>query len=146
MRRSPRAEAKLEAVLLAHTDVLAARRRVLAVAPEGPLFEALESLAQLERHYVAATAGVALSFPASSFDVIVADSRRCGAGERAGVRELTRVLRPGGRLIVAVAVACAATARRRLLAEGYLVALAAYDARAHVLVAVRGEFADDAAS
>jgi hypothetical protein len=139
--RSPRPEAKLEAVLLAHSDVLAARRRVLAIAPEGPLFETLEGLAQLERHYVAGTETVAARFPLTIFDVIVADSRRCGAGERTGVRELTRVLRPGGRLIVAVAATCAGMLRRRLIAEGYLVTLAACDERTHVLLAVRSEFA-----
>jgi SAM-dependent methyltransferase len=139
--KSPRGEAKLEAVVLAHSDVLAARRRVLAIAPEGPLFETLEGLAQLERHYVASTATVAARFAPNSFDVIVADSRRCGAGERDGVRELTRVLRPGGRLIVAVAAACAGMLRRRLIAEGHLVVLAACDERTHVLVAVRSEFA-----
>jgi hypothetical protein len=139
--KSPRAEAKLEAVLLAHSDVLAARRRVLAIAPDGPLFETLEGLAQLERHYVASTETVAARFPLTIFDVIVADSRRCGAGERNGVRALTRVLRPGGRLIVAVAATCAGMLRRRLIAEGYLVALAACDERTHVLLAVRSEFA-----
>ena len=139
--RSARAEARLDAVLLQHTDVLAARRRVLAIAPDPEVFELLESLAQLDRRYAVGAAAVDPSFPSSSFDVVLADSRRAGAGERDTVHQLARVLCPGGRLIIAVPTACAAAMRRRLAGEGFLVALAACDERVHVLLGVRGEFA-----
>ena len=140
-RRSARAQARLDAVLLQHTDVLAARRRVLAVAPDPEVFELLESLAQLDRRYAVRAAAVDASFATASFDVVLADSRRAGAGERDSVHELARVLCPGGRLIIAVPTACAATLRRRLAGEGFLAALAAADERMQVLLGVRGEFA-----
>jgi len=138
---SARAEARPEAVLLQHTDVLAARRRVLAIAPAPEVFEVLESLAQLDRRYTARAAHPDPGLANASFDIVVADTRRGGAGERESLHELARVLCPGGRLIIAVPVACAATARRRLAAEGFLVALAAVDERVQVLLGVRGEFA-----
>ena len=140
-RRSARADARLHSVLLQHTDVLAARRRVLAIAPDPEVFELLESLAQLDRRYAVRTAALDPSFASASFDVVVADSRRAGAGERDSVQQLARLLCPGGRLIIAVPTACAATMRRRLAGEGFLVALAACDERSHVLLGVRGEFA-----
>jgi len=140
-RRSPRAQARLDAVLLAHTDVLAARRRVLAIAPDREVFEMLESLAQLDRRYAVRASTVDRSLATASFDVVIADSRRAGVGERDSVHELARVLCPGGRLIISVPTACAATLRRRLGGEGFLVALAACDERTHVLLGVRGELA-----
>ena len=141
VRRSARADARLDAVLLAHTDVLAARRRVLAIAPDPRVFELLESLAQLDRRYAVRATAVDTSFATASFDVVLADSRRAGAGERDSVHELARVLCPGGRLIIAVPTACAPMLRRRIAAEGFLVALAAADARTQVLLGVRGELA-----
>jgi len=135
-QRSARPTARVESVLLQHTDVLVARRRVLAIAPETALFDTLESHGQLERRYLARASAVALRAEAG-YDVIVADARRGGAGEREGLRELTRALRPGGRLIVAGAASCGGMLRRRLEAAGLLVALAACDERTHVLVAVR---------
>jgi hypothetical protein len=138
---SVRVEARLEAVLIQHTDVLAARRRVLAIAPGPEVFEVLESLAQLDRRYGVRDAAADPTLATSSFDVVVADTRRCGAGERESLHELARVLCPGGRAIIAVAPACAATLRRRLADEGFLVALAASDDATQILVAIRGEFA-----
>lgn len=133
-----RAQARPEAVLLQHTDVLAARRRVLAIAPAPEVFEVLESLAQLDRRYAVRAADPGLA--TASFDVVVADTRRGGAGERASLHELARVLCPGGRLIIAVPLAFGATLRRRLCAEGFLVALAAADDRVEVLLGIRGVF------
>lgn len=137
---SARVEARLEAVLLQHTDVLAARRRVLAIAPTPEVFDVLESLAQLDRRYAVRSAAAHPALATESFDVVVADTRRCSAG----ARELARVLCPGGRAIIAVAPACVATLRRRLADEGFLVALAAADDSVHILLAIRGEFAADA--
>ena len=136
-----RSAPRLEAVLLAHTDVLAARRRVLALAPGPELFEVLESLAQLDRRYAVRSAHVDPSHATASYDVVLADVRRFGVSESRSVKELARLLCPGGRAIVAVAPERAATVRRRLAAEGFLVALAAADESTQVLVGVRGEFA-----
>ena len=139
--RSARPEARLDAVLLQHTDVLAARRSVLAIAPDVELFELLESMSNLEIAYAARSRAAALGFADGVFDVVVTDSRRSGGvAERAGARELSRVLRPGGRLIIAAACACAPQLRRRLECEGFLVALAAADERSELLVGVAGEF------
>lgn len=107
---------------------------MLAIAPETALFDTLESLGQLERRYIARASALRGE---AGYDVIVADARRGGAGERDGLRELTRALRPGGRLIVAGAASCGGMLRRRLEAAGLLVGLAACDERTHVLVAVR---------
>jgi hypothetical protein len=114
---------------------------VLAIAPAPEVFEVLESLAQLDRRYAVRAAAIDTSFASASFDIVLADTRRAGAGERDNVHELARVLCPGGRLIIAVPTACAATLRRRLAGEGFLVALAAADERVQVLLGVRGEFA-----
>jgi hypothetical protein len=138
---SVRAQARTEAVLLQHTDVLAARRRVLAIAPAPELFEVLESLAQLDRRYAVRAAEPDPGLATASFHVVVADTRRGGVGDRESLHELARVLCPGGRLIIAVPPARAATLRRDLAAEGFLVALAAADERVQVLLGVRGEFA-----
>jgi len=141
---SARVQARLEAVLLAHTDVLAARRRVLAIAPTPEVFEVLESLAQLDRRYAVRSAAADPAVATESYDVVVADTRRCGAGGRESIHELARVLCPGGRAILAVAPACAPTLRRRLADEGFLVALAASDDSVQILLAIRGEFTAEA--
>lgn len=144
--RSARPQARLDAVLLQHSDVLAAPRSVLAVAPDVELFELLESMSNLKIAYAARSRAADLAFADDFFDVVVADSRRSGGlGDRAGARELARVLRPGGRLIIAAAVVCAPQLRRRLGCAGFLVALAAADERCEVLVGVAGEFSSESA-
>lgn len=143
---SARVEARLEAVLLQHTDVLAARRRVLAIAPAPEVFEVLESLAQLDRRYAVRSASAYPALATASFDVVVADTRRSSAGERESLHELARVLCPGGRLIIAVAAPRVTALRRRLAHEGFLVALAAADETTHILLGIRGEFAGEASA
>jgi SAM-dependent methyltransferase len=120
----------LEAVLRQRTDILETERRVLAIAPDPPLTETLEGLGHLDYRRAA-----------QSFDVIVGDSAQFGADARAALHELTRMLRPGGRLILAVAAERADFFRRRLASEGFLVSIGHQDADGQVLLAVRGEFA-----
>jgi SAM-dependent methyltransferase len=114
---------------------------VLAIAVRAPLGETLARLPHLEYRHAARASAVELRFVAESFDVIVCDSERIDADAHRAPRELARMLRPGGRLIVAVAAERADAYRDRLAPEGFLVARARTDGETHVLVAVRGEFA-----
>jgi SAM-dependent methyltransferase len=141
-RRQSRASAILEAVLRQRTDILETERRVLAIAPDGALDETLEGLTHLDYRCAAHATEVHQCFIAESFDVIVGESARFGADARCALHELTRMLRPGGRLILAVAAERADFYRRRLVAEGFLVSLAHEDDNTPVLLAVRGEFAE----
>ena len=131
----------LEAVLRQRTDILETERRVLAIAPDPPLTETLEGLGNLDYRRAAHAGQVHQRFVAESFDVIVGDSAQFGADARAALHELTRMLRPGGRLILAVAPERADFFRRRLASEGFLVSIGHQDADGQVLLAVRGEFA-----
>ena len=131
----------LEAVLRQRTDILETERRVLAIAPDPPLTETLEGLGHLHYRRAAHAGQVHQRFVAESFDVIVGDSAQFGADARAALHELTRMLRPGGRLILAVVAERADFFRRRLAAEGFLVSIGHQDADGQVLLAVRGEFA-----
>jgi SAM-dependent methyltransferase len=131
----------LEAVLRQRTDILETERRVLAIAPDPPLTETLEGLGHLHYRRAAHAGQVHQRFVAESFDVIVGDSAQFGADARAALHELTRMLRPGGRLILAVVAERADFFRRRLAAEGFLVSIGHRDADGQVLLAVRGEFA-----
>jgi SAM-dependent methyltransferase len=131
----------LEAVLRQRTDILETERRVLAIAPDPPLTETLEGLGHLDYRRAAHAGQVHQRFVAESFDVIVGDSAQFGADARAALYELTRMLRPGGRLILAVPAERADFFRRRLASEGFLVSIGHQDADGQVLLAVRGEFA-----
>lgn len=131
----------LEAVLRQRTDILETERRVLAIAPDPKLTQTLTGLGHLDYRRAAHAAQVHQSFVAESFDVIVGDSAQFGADARTALHELTRMLRPGGRLILAVTAERADFYRRRLAAEGFLVSVGHQDADGQVLLAVRGEFA-----
>jgi protein-L-isoaspartate O-methyltransferase len=139
--RLPDASAVLEAVVRQRTDLVEDKRRVLAIAIGAALDETLHGLSHLDYRRVARATAVELRFVAESFDVIICDSERFGADAPRAPQELTRMLRPGGRLILAVAAERAGAYRRRLAAEGFLVALAHADEDTHVLLGVRGEFA-----
>jgi protein-L-isoaspartate O-methyltransferase len=141
--RLPDASAVLEAVMRQRTDLVADKRRVLAIAVGAALDETLQGLTHLDYRRAARATAVELRFVAESFDVIICDSERFGAEAPRAPRELTRMLRPGGRLILAVAAERSDAYRRQLAAEGFLVALAHAGADTHVLLGVRGEFAAD---
>jgi protein-L-isoaspartate O-methyltransferase len=123
------------------TDLAEDKRRVLAIAIGTALDETLQGLTHLDYRRAARATAVELRFVAESFDVIICDSERFGTDAPRAPQELTRMLRPGGRLILAVAGERSDAYRRRLADEGFLVALAHADEDTHVLLGVRGEFA-----
>ena len=84
------------------TDLVEDRRRVLAIAVGTALDETLQGLTHLEYRRAARATAVELRFVAESFDVIICDSGRFGAEAPRAPRELTRMLRPGGRLVANV--------------------------------------------
>jgi protein-L-isoaspartate O-methyltransferase len=127
--------------MLQRTDLVEDKRRVLAIAIDTALDETLQGLTHLDYRRAARATAVELRFVAESFDVIICDSERFGADAPRAPQELTRMLRPGGRLILAVAADRSDAYRRRLAAEGFLVVLAHADEDTHVLLGVRGEFA-----
>jgi protein-L-isoaspartate O-methyltransferase len=123
------------------TDLVEDKRRVLAIAIGTALDETLQGLRHLDYRRAARATAVELRFVAESFDVIICDSESFGADAPRAPHELTRMLRPGGRLILAVAAERSDAYRRRLAAEGFLVVLAHDDEDTHVLLGVGGEFA-----
>jgi len=134
-------DAEVERVLRERTDVFEHERRILAIAARPEIERVLARLPQGRCRRAAALSREALRFDdCESFDVAIADA---GAVDGSGgaLRELARMLRPGGRLVVRVGGGAAADLTQRLAGAGFFVSRAAEGRGATVLVAVRGEFA-----
>jgi SAM-dependent methyltransferase len=132
---------QLERVLRERTDVFECERSILAIAP-GPLVDRiLERLPHAHCRRAATTSSEAMRFDAETFDVAIAQIAALDRGAGCTLYELTRMLRPGGRLVLGVTTAAAAACVERLRTAGFLVARAAGDGDSTVLVGVRGEFA-----
>lgn len=134
--------ADVERVLRERTDVFEHERRILAIAAQPEIERVLERLPQGRCRRAPALSREALRFDdCESFDIAIADADAVEDGPAGALRELVRMLRPGGRLVLRVSTVAAAGCAQRLAGAGFLVARAADDRGATVLVAVRGEFA-----
>jgi len=102
---TPSSDLRLARALRDHTDLLHARRRVLHIAPQAELRAILETSARLDYEClaiapVASSAADTLPFVAASFDAVICDG---SAALQCSLGEIARILRPGGRALVAAA-------------------------------------------
>ncbi len=133
-------------MLRERTDVFERERSILAIAARPELERLLERLPQGRCRRLAALSAEALRFDAcETFDVAIADAGAVERGPAGALRELARMLRPGGRLVLSVSAGAAASCAQHLASAGFFVARAGEDGPATVLLAVRGEFAAYAA-
>jgi SAM-dependent methyltransferase len=132
---------RLERALRERTDVFERARSILAIAP-GPAAErVLERLPCGHCRRAAATSWEALRFDAETFDVAIVTHRELDRGAGCALVELTRMLRPGGRLVLSVGSGAAGACAQRLAAAGFLVTRAVDERDGTVLLGIRGEFA-----
>jgi SAM-dependent methyltransferase len=135
-------ESPLERVLRERTDVLAAARRVLHIAPAARLRATLAALEQLDYFAAEPTPGsldsLALPFVEESFDVVICDGAE--DGRRVPLREIARMLRPGGRAVLTAPSGESEQTFAELLARAGFFATRVRERMAPtVFVCVRGE-------
>jgi hypothetical protein len=135
-------ENPLERVLRERTDVLSAARRVLHIAPAARLRATLAGLEQLD--YCAAEPApgsldsLELAFVEESFDVVICDGEE--DVPRVPLREIARMLRPGGRAILTAPSGQSEETFAELLAQaGFLATRVRERVAPTVFVCVRGE-------
>ncbi len=132
-------QAPIEAVLRVHTDIFDAPREVLAIAPESPLDEMLAAAATVGYDRSGVADVERLHYASASFDAVIGDADALAEGSHRPLRDLARLLRPGGRLVLGVSPGRASHAARDLRRAGFLVVPAHRGAARHVLVGIRGE-------
>ena len=133
-------ESPLERVLRERTDVLAAARRVLHIAPAARLRATLAALEQLDYFAAEPTPGsldsLALPFVEESFDVVICDGAE--DGRRVPLREIARML--GGRAVLTAPSGESEQTFAELLARAGFFATRVRERMAPtVFVCVRGE-------
>ena len=130
---------QLEAVLRAHTNIFEAPGGVLAIAPERSLHDALDAVPQLDYDRSGLADVERLHFTAESFDAVIGDADALAGASHRPLRELARLLRPGGRLVLSVTSERVDACVTDLVAAGFLVIPAHVDEQTAILIGVRGE-------
>jgi SAM-dependent methyltransferase len=130
---------RLEAVLRAHTNIFDAPGGVLAIAPERSLDDALAGAPDLAYDRSGLADVERLHYSAESFDAVIGDADALAGASHRPLRNLARLLRPGGRLVLSVSSARAEACVTDLAAAGFLVVPAHIDERMQILIGVRGE-------
>lgn len=132
---------QLEAVLRAHTDIFEAGGGVLAIAPDPALHDALDAAPELDYDRSGLADVERLHLSAESFDAVIGDADALAGASHRPLRELARLLRPGGRLVLSVAPERVGECVSDLAVAGFLVIPAHLDEQTAVLISVRGEHA-----
>lgn len=130
---------RLEAVLREHTSVFESACGVLAIAPEPALDDALASMPHLAYDRSGLADVERLHYTAESFDAVIGDADALAGATHRPLRDLARLLRPGGRLVLRVTSGRARACVADLTASGFLVVPADVGEREHILIGVRGE-------
>ena len=130
---------QLEAVLREHTDIFEVAGGVLAIAPERSLDDTLGAIAHLNYDRSGVADVERLHFTAESFDAVIGDANAIADASHRPLRDLARLLRPGGRLVLRVTADRVDAAATDLAAAGFLVIPAHIDERTAILISVRGE-------
>lgn len=131
----------IEAVLREHTDIFEVARAVLAVAPARPLDELLAAVPSVTYERSGLAEVERIHYAAGSFDTVIADADELAGASSRPLREIARLLRPGGRVVLTVAPQGASACSGHLFAAGFLVVPAHADERVSILIGVRGEYA-----
>ena len=130
---------QLEAVLREHTDIFEVAGGVLAIAPERSLDDTLGAIPHLTYDRSGLADVERLHFTAESFDAVIGDADALADASHRPLRDLARLLRPGGRLVLRVTRERVDAAAADLAAAGFLVIPVHVDERTAILISVRGE-------
>ena len=130
---------QLEAVLREHTDIFEAPGGVLAIAPGRSLDDTLAAIPHLAYDRSGLADVERLHFTAESFDAVIGDADALADASHRPLRDLARLLRPGGRLVLRITPDRVDAAATDLAAAGFLVIPAHIDERTAILISVRGE-------
>src|SRR5579871_5065283 len=130
---------QLEAVLRAHTDIFETPRGVLAIAPEPTLHDALAAVPQIRYDRSGLADVERLHLAPESFDALIGDADALAEASHRPLRDLGRLLRPGGRLVLRVTPGRSRACTQDLESAGFLVVPAHADSRCQILLGVRGE-------
>ena len=142
--RQAELDTPIERILRERTDLLGANSRVLHIAPEGRLRATLSDLDRLDYHCTepvdGAPGSLELGFVAWSFDVVICDGDKATGERRLPLREIARMLRPGGRAILTAPRDEPEEDFGELVArEGFFAARLRVPGETTVFVCVRGE-------
>ena len=142
MTRSANTETtQLEAALREHTDIFEVAGGVLAIAPEPSLDDALGAIPHLTYDRSGLADVERLHYTAESYDAVIGDADALADASHRPLRDLGRLLRPGGRLVLRVKTDAVEAAATDLAGAGFLVIPAHVGERTAILISVRGEHA-----
>jgi SAM-dependent methyltransferase len=134
----------VERLLRERTDVFCEARRVLHIAPQAELQGTLSALEHLDYHCSEQPAveidELEIPHVSAGFDVIVCDGELGGDAPLRPLREIARLLRPGGRAILSAPAQVHPGDFAKLIARaGFFVSRRRELGRPDVFLCVRGE-------